>query len=74
MSKKTLDERLEDLYNVLISGTNAFPGYDRLVAASAVDEAREIIRILFSEVMTDEDEIMWKSLPIARFKPIKNNE
>ena len=35
-----LDEKtLKQLIDVLLEGTNAYPGYDRLVAASAIERA-----------------------------------
>jgi len=42
MSKRPLNERLDELYEVLLSGTNSVSGYDRLVSASAVEEVRAI--------------------------------
>ena len=49
MSKRPLNERLDELYEVLLSGTNSVSGYDRLVSASAVEEVRAINAELLAE-------------------------
>ena len=67
MSKRPLNERLDELYEVLLSGTNSVSGYDRLVSASAVEEVRAINAELFAalECIARHQEMIGGNMPSA---------
>lgn len=53
MTKRALSVRLQVVYDILLKGENNVPGWDRLVALSAVGEAIDIVRVHEQSVSTD---------------------